>query len=85
MATYLFADAIANGRPIKLFNSGNMRRDFTYVDDVAEAIVRLMDHPPQANGGIFDPGSSAAPWRVYNIGNNKPEELMKVVGLFEQE
>jgi UDP-glucuronate 4-epimerase len=85
MATYLFADAIANGRPIKLFNNGNMRRDFTYVDDVAEAIVRLMDHPPQANGGSFDPGSSAAPWRVYNIGNNKPEELMKVVGLFEQE
>lgn len=85
MATYLFADAIANGKPIKLFNNGNMRRDFTYVDDVAEAIVRLMDHTPQANGANSDPGSSAAPWRVYNIGNNKPEELMKVVGLFEQE
>ncbi|WP_051444280.1 NAD-dependent epimerase [Afipia sp. P52-10] len=85
MATYLFADAIAQGKPIKLFNNGNMRRDFTYVDDVAEAIVRLMDKPPQANGASFDPGSSAAPWRVYNIGNNKPEELMKVVSLFEKE
>lgn len=85
MATYLFADAIANGRPISLFNNGQMRRDFTYVDDVAEAIVRLMEHVPQAGGTANDPGTSAAPWRVYNIGNNKPEELMKVVALFEQE
>lgn len=85
MATYLFADAIANGRPISLFNNGKMRRDFTYVDDVAEAIVRLMEHVPQAGGAANDPGTSAAPWRVYNIGNNKPEELMKVVALFEHE
>jgi UDP-glucuronate 4-epimerase len=85
MATYLFADAIANGRPIKLFNHGDMRRDFTYVDDVAEAILRLMERPPQAGGTASDAGSSAAPWKVYNIGNNKPEELMKVVGLFEKE
>ena len=85
MATYLFADAIANGRPISLFNNGKMRRDFTYVDDVAEAIVRLMEHVPQAGGAVNDPGTSAAPWRVYNIGNNKPEDLMKVVALFEHE
>ena len=85
MATYLFADAIANGRPIQLFNNGDMRRDFTYVDDVAEAVVRLMDHVPQAGRLADGPGTSAAPWRVYNIGNNKPEELMKVVALFERE
>ena len=85
MAIYLFADAIAKGQPIRIFNNGDMRRDFTYVDDVSEAIVRLMDHVPQAGGATSNPGTSAAPWRVYNIGNNRPEELMKVVALFEQE
>jgi UDP-glucuronate 4-epimerase len=85
MAMYLFADAIAHDRPIRLFNNGEMRRDFTYVDDVTEAVVRLMDHMPQAGGAASDPGTSAAPWRVYNIGNNKPEDLMKVVGLLERE
>ena len=72
-------------RPIKIFNNGEMRRDFTYVDDVSEAVVRLMDHVPQPGGTAGNPGTSAAPWRVYNIGNNRPEELMKVVALFEQE
>jgi UDP-glucuronate 4-epimerase len=85
MATYLFADAIARGQPIKIFNNGDMRRDFTYVDDVSEAIVRLMDHVPPSGGADTNPGTSAAPWRVYNIGNNCPEELMKVVALFEKE
>jgi UDP-glucuronate 4-epimerase len=84
MAPYLFTDAIASGRPIKLFNNGDMRRDFTYVDDVAEAVVRLMDHVPQAGASADSPGTSAAPWRVFNIGNNRPEELMTVVRLFEQ-
>jgi UDP-glucuronate 4-epimerase len=89
MAMFLFAKAIENGEPIKLFNHGDMRRDFTYVDDVTEAIGRLIDHVPTGNpawsGNNPDPASSAAPWRVYNIGNNRPENLMEVVTLLEQE
>jgi UDP-glucuronate 4-epimerase len=85
MAIYLFADAIAKGRPIQVFNNGDMRRDFTYVDDVREAIVRLMDHVPQPGGSVDSPATSTAPWRVYNIGHNQPEELMKVVDLIEKE
>jgi UDP-glucuronate 4-epimerase len=88
MAMFIFANAIVEGRPIKLFNQGRMQRDFTYVDDVTEALVRLIDHVPQGNpdwsGATPDPGSSAAPWRVYNVGNNKPEELMRVVAILEQ-
>ncbi len=87
MALYLFARAISEGRPINLFNQGNMRRDFTYVDDVVEAMTRLLDRAPQGDpswpGAKPDPGSSKAPWRIYNIGNNKPEELMHVVALLE--
>jgi UDP-glucuronate 4-epimerase len=89
MAMYIFTKAIVEGSPIKLFNQGQMRRDFTYVDDVTSALVRLMDHIPQPNpnwsGATPDPGSSTAPWRIYNIGNNKPEELMRVVAALEQE
>jgi UDP-glucuronate 4-epimerase len=89
MAMFIFARAILDGTPIKLFNHGNMRRDFTYVGDVTEAIVRLMDRPPQPNpewsGDKPDPGSSAAPWKIYNIGNNNPEDLMHVVSLLEKE
>ena len=84
----IFASAIVEGRPIKLFNQGWMQRDFTYVDDVTEALVRLIDHVPRGNpdwsGAAPDPGSSAAPWRIYNVGNNKPEELMRVVAILEQ-
>jgi UDP-glucuronate 4-epimerase len=89
MAMFIFAKAILSGTPIKLFNHGNMRRDFTYVDDVTEAIARLIDRPPQGNpnwsGDKPDPASSAAPWKIYNIGNNNPEELMHVVSLLEKE
>jgi UDP-glucuronate 4-epimerase len=89
MAMYIFAKAIVEGHPIKLFNRGQMRRDFTYVEDVTEALVRLIDRAPQGNpdwsGAKSDPGSSAAPWRIYNVGNNKPEELMQVVAILEQE
>lgn len=89
MAIFLFAKAIVNGVPIKLFNHGRMSRDFTYIDDVIEAIVRLMDRPPQANpdwsGEKPDPATSSAPWKIYNIGNNNPEELMHVVTLLEKE
>ena len=88
MAMWLFAKAIIAGEPIKLFNRGNMRRDFTYIDDVVESIVRLVDKAPQGNpdwsGDRPDPGSSSAPWRVYNIGNNNPVELLDVVQLIEQ-
>lgn len=89
MAMFLFAKAILEGQPIKLFNHGNMRRDFTYVDDITEAIVRLIDHAPVGQvlppDAVPDPGTSAAPWRIFNIGNNHPEELLKVVGLLEKE
>jgi UDP-glucuronate 4-epimerase len=89
MAMYLFAKAILAGQAIRLFNHGRMRRDFTYVDDVSEAIVRLLDRPPQPNPDWSsekpDPSSSTAPWKVYNIGNSKPEELMHVVSLLEKE
>jgi UDP-glucuronate 4-epimerase len=88
MALYVFARAITEGRPINLFNHGNMRRDFTYVDDVVEAMARIVDRPPQGDpkwsGANPDPSSSSAPWRIYNIGNNRPEELMHVVALLEK-
>ena len=88
MAMWIFTEAIISGEPIKLFNNGNMRRDFTYVDDVVESVVRLVDRPPAGNadfsGASPDPGSSSAPWRVYNIGNNKPVELLEVVRLLEE-
>lgn len=89
MAIYLFAKAILEGQPIKMFNHGDMRRDFTYVDDVTEAIVRLIDRAPvgqaKTRDAAPDPGTSAAPWRVFNVGNNHPEELSKVVEILEKE
>ncbi len=88
MAMWIFAKAILAGEPIKLFNHGKMRRDFTYVDDVVESIARLVDLPPAGDanysGDAPDPGSSSAPWRVYNIGNNNPVDLLDVVDLLEQ-
>jgi UDP-glucuronate 4-epimerase len=89
MAMFIFAKAILGGQPIKLFNHGNMRRDFTYIDDVSQAVVRLLDRPPHGNpnwnGERPDPATSAAPWKIYNIGNNNPEDLMYVVSLLEKE
>ena len=88
MAMWLFTEAILAGRPIKLFNHGNMRRDFTYVDDVVEAVVRLIERPPAGDAGWSgdapDPATSRAPWRVYNIGNHTPVEVPEVVRLLEQ-
>lgn len=80
MAYMLFADAMTAGKPIKVFNQGKMRRDFTYVDDIVEGIVRLMDNVPQPDPEWCDgdAASSKAPYKVYNIGNNEPVEL----GLF---
>ena len=88
MAMWLFADAIMAGRPIKLFNHGQMRRDFTYVDDVVEAVARLVTRPPAPDpawsGDAPDPATSRAPWRVYNIGNSQPVEVTEVVRLIEE-
>jgi UDP-glucuronate 4-epimerase len=87
MAMWLFTDAILAGRPIKLFNHGRMRRDFTYVDDVTEAVVRLIERAPagdaQWSGDRPDPATSRAPWRVYNIGNHTPVDVPEVVRLIE--
>jgi UDP-glucuronate 4-epimerase len=89
MAMFIFAKAILAGEPIKLFNHGKMRRDFTYIDDVAEAVVRLIGRPPKGeadwDGDDPDPARSKAPWKVFNIGNHSPEELTHVVALLEKE
>jgi UDP-glucuronate 4-epimerase len=89
MAMFLFANAIVAKRPIKLFNNGDMRRDFTYIDDVSEAIARLVDSPPPGNpnwsGDSPDPADSRAPWKIYNIGNNQPEHLLHVIALLERQ
>jgi UDP-glucuronate 4-epimerase len=89
MAMFIFAKAIAEGRPIRLFNQGRMRRDFTYVDDVVEAVERVIARVPVktdvAAGVKLDPSSSTAPWRIYNIGNNRTVEVSRVVELLEQE
>jgi UDP-glucuronate 4-epimerase len=89
MMMYIFASAIMAGRPIRLFNFGNMRRDFTYIDDVVDAVSRVIERVPEPDpswsGDKPDPASSAAPWRLYNIGNNQPVEIMRVVELLENE
>jgi len=89
MAMYLFANAIREGRPIRLFNNGDMMRDFTYIDDVTEAVVRLAQRPatPDLSWDAErpDPATSRAPWRIYNIGNNNPEKLMDLVQVLEKE
>ena len=88
MALFLFTRAILDGEPIKVFNYGNHRRDFTYIDDIVEGIIRTLDNPAQANpdwtGKNPDPGTSKAPWRVYNIGNQQPVELMKYITILEE-
>ncbi len=87
MALFLFTRNILAGKPIDVFNYGNHRRDFTYVDDIAEGVVRACDRPATANsawdGAAPDPGTSLAPYRLYNIGNNRPVELMRYIELLE--
>jgi UDP-glucuronate 4-epimerase len=89
MALWLFTDAILAGRSINVFNHGNMRRDFTYIDDIVEGIVRVADRVPAPNpewsATAPDPASSFAPFRVYNIGNNQPVELMRLIAVLEQQ
>jgi len=87
MALFKFTRAILEGSPIEVYNFGKHRRDFTYVDDIVEGIVRVVDSPAKANtewnSASPDPGSSSAPWRVYNIGNNKPVELLDYIAAIE--
>lgn len=84
MAAYIFTKAIFDGAPIKLFNHGQMRRDFTYIDDVAEGVVRSLDRPAAPDPAwTDDPATSSAPWRVYNIGNSEPVEVGRFVEILE--
>ena len=88
MALYLFTDAIFKGKPIKIFNKGKMERDFTYIDDIVEGVVRVMDRIPAPNtewsGESPDPGSSYAKYKIYNIGNNQPVKLMDFIETLER-
>jgi UDP-glucuronate 4-epimerase len=91
MALWLFVEAIVNDRPINVFNHGRMRRDFTYIDDIVEGVVRVADripqpapsHPAPSHQDSPGPGTSAAPFRIYNIGNNEPIELLRLIELVE--
>ena len=88
MALFLFAKAILEDRAIDVFNHGKMRRDFTYIDDIAEGVIRVLDRPPQADPAFDkrapDPATSWAPYRVFNIGNHQPVELMAYIEALEQ-
>ncbi len=88
MSPILFADAISRGAPIRVFNQGRHRRDFTYIDDIADGVLLCLDRIPTANpdwsGLAPDPASSHAPWRIYNIGRGEPVELLKYIELLEQ-
>lgn len=87
MALFKFTDAILSGKKIQVFNYGKHRRDFTYIDDIVEGVVRVLDKPAKSNpnwsGEAPDPGSSLSPWRIYNIGNNSPVELMDYIEAIE--
>lgn len=87
MALFRFTKGILAGEPIPVFNRGNMVRDFTYIDDIVEGVIRVIDAPAQADprwrGDDPDPASSMAPYRIYNIGNNKPVELMQYINVLE--
>ncbi len=88
MALFLFTKAILAGEPIKVFNYGNHKRDFTYIDDIVEGIIRTLDHTAESNpnwsGQNPDPGTSKAPWRVYNIGAQTPVQLLDYIGTLEK-
>lgn len=88
MALFLFTKAILEGKPIDVFNHGKMRRDFTYIDDIVEGVIRTSDHTAQPNPAWNsdhpDPATSKAPYRIYNIGNNNPVELMHLIETLEK-
>jgi UDP-glucuronate 4-epimerase len=79
MSPFLFVRAMLAGEPIRVFNRGEMLRDFTYIDDIVEGVVRVADRPPAAGGRPDSPATSSAPWRVYNIGNNQPVALPEYI------
>ena len=83
MAMWLFTQAILEGQPIEVFGEGNMRRDFTYIDDIVTGVVAALDSPPP-DDGLEKAGGSKAPHRLYNIGNNRSEELTRMIALIEQ-
>ncbi len=88
MALFLFTKAIIEGRPIDVFNHGKMQRDFTFVDDIVEGVIRVLDRPAAPDPAYVadrpDPGTSNAPYRVFNIGNHKPVQLLDYIGCIEQ-
>lgn len=88
MALYKFTEAIEQGRPIDVYNHGKMKRDFTYVDDIVQAVHRVMDHiavgNPEWSGAAPDPSTSRAPYRLYNIGNHRPTELSYFIEVLER-
>jgi UDP-glucuronate 4-epimerase len=88
MALFIFTKAILEGQPIEIYNHGKMKRDFTYVDDIVEAMVRLMPKPPQGNknwsGQSPDPATSFAPYQIFNIGNNQPVDLSYFIEVIEK-
>lgn len=77
MALYIFTKAIFEGKPIQVFNHGDMQRDFTYIDDIVDGVIRTLDNPPP-------PNEAGRPYRLYNIGNNKPEPLLRMIEILEQ-
>lgn len=88
MAYFLFAKAILEGKTINVYNHGKMQRDFTYIDDIIEGVLRVMDKIPARNGSwnsaLPDPSTSKAPYKIYNIGNNNPVELMQMIETLEK-
>lgn len=88
MALFLFTKAILEGRPIEVFNHGKMQRDFTYIDDIVEGVIRTLDRPAQPDknwtGEHPDPSGSSAPYRLYNIGNHQPVELLHFIEVLEE-
>jgi UDP-glucuronate 4-epimerase len=88
MALFLFTKAILEGKPIDVFNYGNHRRDLTYVGDIVEGVIRASDHVatanPEWNSDVPDPGTSKVPYRLYNIGNQRPVELMRYIEVLEE-
>ena len=83
MSPFLFADAILNDRPIKVFNDGDMMRDFTYIDDIVEGVIRVLDKPPAKPATSSLQANAGKPYRLFNIGNNQPEKLLDFIGLLE--
>jgi UDP-glucuronate 4-epimerase len=88
MALFLFTKAILEDKPIDIYNNGDMQRDFTYIDDIAEGVVRVTENPPKGNqnwsGKRPDPGSAKSPYKIYNIGNNSPVQLMDFIHAIEK-